>query len=87
MPRLSLPSVIGIVSEEPKKQAFTCAGWIEKEKVNLANRYLHRLNSRQVKCVLFLTIKNLPLHSLGVEISGFFFSVDGIQKEIYPNTF
>jgi len=27
VPRFSFPSVMGIVSEEPRKQAFTWAGW------------------------------------------------------------
>lgn len=27
MPSASLPSVIGMLSDEPKKQAFTCAGY------------------------------------------------------------
>lgn len=30
VPRFSLPSVIGIVNDDPRKHAFTCAGCMEK---------------------------------------------------------
>lgn len=54
VPRFSFPSVIGIVRADPRKQAFTCAGWnqeqikfdIENISIRLCDISLHKLSTK-----------------------------------------